>query len=229
MTEKKSILDSQYYPIVFMLMLTVFFVGILSAFYRTTEKVIEQYRQITYKQHILNLFADSLSILTKQEKSTFTDRQLTEQNFEKFVRTNDFSFPKASALQGKYYAVQVKDDMLLGYCFDITGSGLWGTMRGLLAVTPDFTRIINFTIYEQMETPGLGARVEEEWFKKQFAGKRLIDNKKKAEFYMVPEEATAIGNEIRQVTGATITSVSVLKMIRVAAEELNLFSDKQVD
>ncbi len=93
-------------------------------------------------------------------------------------------------------------------------------MRGLIAVTPDYQRIINFTIYDQMETPGLGARVEESWFKGQFSGKALITDGVATHFDLVPEEAVSNDLQVRQITGASITSVSVLKIIEAAASQI---------
>jgi Na+-transporting NADH:ubiquinone oxidoreductase subunit C len=216
---KKSFLDSQVYPVVFMLVITVVFVGVLSILYRSTEKGIEAYRQQTYQLQILSLFADTLSTVTGQKPADFLDRATVKTNFEKYVQIKKLPL-KANNIIGKdYYTVSDGKGKLIGHCFDITGSGLWGTMRGLLALSPDFKSIINFAIYDQMETPGLGARVEEDWFKKQFGGKPFSTGDKSISFSLVPEAASAGKTEVRQVTGATITSSSVLKMIKAAAEQ----------
>jgi Na+-transporting NADH:ubiquinone oxidoreductase subunit C len=87
----------------------------------------------------------------------------------------------------------------------------------LLALTPDFKTIINFAIYDQMETPGLGARVEESWFRKQFGGKPFATKSTSSGFTLIPEGEVAGKTEVRQITGATITSSSVLRMLQSAA------------
>jgi Na+-transporting NADH:ubiquinone oxidoreductase subunit C len=225
--EKKSFLESQYYPVIFMLLLSVVFVGVLSVFYRSTEKGIEEYRRQTYQLQIMSLFADTLATLTGQESSAFTDKTNVAENFAKYIRQREFPYDKNPVLGKTFYEIAVEEGYVLGYCFDITGSGLWGTMRGLLALTPDLQNIINFAIYDQMETPGLGSRVEEDWFKGQFAGKAFGIGDTKARFSLVPEEASAGTTEIRQITGATITSASVLKMIQTAAEQLQQNAVKQ--
>ena len=111
------------------------------------------------------------------------------------------------------YYVAVKDSNSLGYCFPISGSGLWGTINALLAVTPDFKEIINIEIVSQNETPGLGGRITEDWYKKQFQGKILIVNDEVRLFKMIPEnEKVGIG-EVSQITGATASSKAVVDMI----------------
>lgn len=225
--ERKPFTESQLYPILFMLAVTVVFVGVLSAFYRSTEKTIEARKEQTYKLYIMSLFADTLSTLTGTETAAFTDPVHASANFKKYVRTLELPSTAGTTISKNYYKVQTIDDNILGYCFDLTGSGLWGTMRGLLAVTPDYGKIINFMIYDQMETPGLGSRVEEAWFKQQFAGKPLITNSVASDFVMVPEEAEINALQVKQITGATITSSSVLKIIRDAAAQIQQTFDLQ--
>ena len=222
-----GILESKFYPIVFMLILTIVFVGILSAFYRTSEKGIEEYRQQVYKLQILSLFADTLNALTGIETAELINPVRVNENFNEYI--TELELPsELKTISTKYFTASTMEDNLLGYCYDISGSGLWGTMRGLLAVTPDFSEIINFAIYDQMETPGLGSRVTEDWFRQQFAGKPLLSDNTVTSFILVQEEAETNANTIRQVTGATITSAAVLKIISSAATELKELSQASV-
>ena len=222
-----GILESKFYPIVFMLILTIVFVGILSAFYRTSEKGIKEYQQQIYKLQILSLFAGTLNALTGIETAELINPVRVNENFHAYI--TELELPRElKTISTKYYTASTMEDNLLGYCFDISGSGLWGTMRGLLAVTPDFSEIINFTIYDQMETPGLGSRVTEDWFRQQFAGKQLSSDEAVTSFVLVQEDAKTNVNEIRQVTGATITSAAVLKIISSAAAELKVLSQSSV-
>ena len=46
--------------------------------------------------------------------------------------------------------------------FEISGSGLWGPIRGIVAVLPDMKTIKGITIIYQEETPGLGGRIGED-------------------------------------------------------------------
>ncbi len=219
--EKTDFLESNTYPVLFMLVITVVFVGVLSIFYRSTEKKVETYKRQTYQMQILSLFADTLSTVTGMDKVKLADINNLNDNYRKFIIEKKLPKVSGNAVNQTFYEASAGNGIVLGYCFDVTGSGLWGTMRGLMAVTPDFGRIINFVIYDQMETPGLGARVEEPWFKAQFSGKPLITGNTITTFTLVPEEALPAATQIKQITGASITSSSVLKIIQTAALELS--------
>ena len=219
--EKTSFTDSSVYPVFFMLIITVVFVGVLSVFYRSTEQKVAVYKQQTYQMQILSLFTDTLSVTTGIDKAKLLDMQNLSKNYKLYVSEKQLPKVTGIAVNPKYYVVSSSSNKVLGYCFDVTGSGLWGTMHGLMAVTPDFSKIINFVIYDQMETPGLGARVEEPWFKAQFAGKPLISGNAITSFTLVPEEAQPTSTQIKQITGASITSSSVLKIIQASALELS--------
>ena len=54
-----------------------------------------------------------------------------------------------------------------------SGQGLWGTVIGVIAVNDNVTRIIGLDIISHAETPGLGGRIEEDWFKDQFRGEAI--------------------------------------------------------
>lgn len=54
-----------------------------------------------------------------------------------------------------------------------TGSGLWGSITAIVAADVAGTRIIGLELLEQQETPGLGGRIDESWFKDQFRGEKV--------------------------------------------------------
>lgn len=90
-----------------------------------------------------------------------------------------------------------------GYVVVASGPGLWGRITaavGLDAARDTFTGLA-FT--EEGETPGLGARIEEPWFKRQVRGKR-------GPLGLRPEGTrSAEATEIDAITGATVTSRAV--------------------
>jgi Na+-transporting NADH:ubiquinone oxidoreductase subunit C len=203
--EKKPFQERTAYPFFFMVALTVFFVAILGLLFHSSEQKIKDQQILAYQTQLVNIFADSLAAVTKIDKSTLTDLKNIPNTYKTYF--------KKETQPILYYRVETPGK-LLGYCFDISGSGLWGTMNAFVGMTPDLNRIVNFTIYQQQETPGLGARVSENWFKKQFADKLLRVNGKILYYALVPEGASPGDSEIRQITGATITSSSVSKMLQ---------------
>ncbi len=78
------------------------------------------------------------------------------------VRFYVYSSPQAS---GETEAVVVR----------FVGPGLWGPIKGFLALEPDMRTIRGLTFYEQEETPGLGGEIASSWFREQFVGKSIVD------------------------------------------------------
>jgi Na+-transporting NADH:ubiquinone oxidoreductase subunit C len=54
-----------------------------------------------------------------------------------------------------------------------TGSGLWGSITAIVAADAKAERIRGIEILDQQETPGLGGRIDEPWFKEQFKGEKV--------------------------------------------------------
>ncbi|MFH1123961.1 MAG: FMN-binding protein, partial [Pseudomonadota bacterium] len=99
---------------------------------------------------------------------------------------------------------------IVGYAFPIGGSGFWGPIYGMVAVDPAATKILGIAFYRHSETPGLGARITENWFTKQFQGLPLhpVEGDKKI-FYLKPAGTGKARDELDAVTGATGTSRAV--------------------
>ncbi|NQT64988.1 MAG: FMN-binding protein [FCB group bacterium] len=189
--KKKLFRETRIYPVIFMLIITIIFIGILATFYQLSIDKVTKYNQTQLKKMVLNVF----ELPTEDIENDFT-KYITIQETESLL----------------YYEAKV-DSVLLGFCFPISGSGLWGTIQALLSVTPNFDEIINIEIVNQNETPGLGGRITENWFKDQFKGKILIDNDIVRSFVLIPENETSKNSEINQITGATASSKAVVDMI----------------
>lgn len=58
----------------------------------------------------------------------------------------------------------------------IRGQGLWGLMRGFLALKGDGDTIIGISYYSHSETPGLGGKVDNPSWKAQWQGKEVYKN-----------------------------------------------------
>ncbi|WDE98835.1 NADH:ubiquinone reductase (Na(+)-transporting) subunit C [Lentisphaera profundi] len=55
--------------------------------------------------------------------------------------------------------------------------GLWSVCYGYLSLESDATTIKGIVYYDQKETPGLGAEIEQEFWKDSFIGKKIVDAK----------------------------------------------------
>jgi Na+-transporting NADH:ubiquinone oxidoreductase subunit C len=200
--ERKPFIETNLYPIVFMILLTIVFVGVLAVIYHLNLDKIKVNKEIQYQATMTGLFTGKLS--TSGTPSEIFKQHFTEQKD---------SF-------GTYYEVRDKD-AIIGYCFIIKGQGLWGSMQAMLAVTPDFQKIINLDVYQHLETPGLGGRIEESWFKNQFTDKTIMQGSSVLQYTLIPEKSSPVAdNQMMQITGATRTSEGVAKMLFSEMEKI---------
>ena len=101
------------------------------------------------------------------------------------------------------------------------GPGLWGPIKGFLALEPDMKTIRGITFHEQEETPGLGGEIGAEWFRNQFKGKSIYDEDDNPGIFIRKKgEASGI-NEVDGITGATMTCDKVQAMLNAAIEEVS--------
>lgn len=106
------------------------------------------------------------------------------------------------------------------YAKEFAGAGLWGTISGVLAVTSDFEQIVGIEIVDDNETPGLGGRINEPWFKSQFEGEQVPEDGivvRALEGDGDPEKDNGV---IDGITGATRTSDSMEAIVNNQLEQL---------
>ena len=101
-----------------------------------------------------------------------------------------------------------------------SGMGLWGTVTGVLATDASVQRIVGIDIISHSETPGLGGRIEQDWFKNQFRGERILPEG------IVVRKGQGGADEDREngyvdgITGATGTSTSMAVMLNAKIADL---------
>lgn len=95
----------------------------------------------------------------------------------------------------------------------IHGYGLWSTMYAFLAVSPDGNTLQSLVYYDQGETPGLGAEIENPRWAGQFEGKQLFDSEWKPALTIVKGGANPassnFSHEVDGLSGATLTANGV--------------------
>lgn len=119
-------------------------------------------------------------------------------------RRGDFSFYRGYDIQGGP----------VGYVFAIGGAGFWGPIAGYAAIDEGLDRILGITFVRHSETPGLGARITEEWFREQFVGKSIVPPQGRDTPIRLIQEGKPKGpNDVDAVTGATGTSTGVQRFL----------------
>jgi Na+-transporting NADH:ubiquinone oxidoreductase subunit C len=102
----------------------------------------------------------------------------------------------------------VVDGTLIGYVFPMEGAALWGSVKGYIAVSPEFDKILGVDFVSHSETPGLGGRIDESWYKEQFRGLPIPQDAERVVIYR-----PAQGGNADAITGATLTSDAIRKLI----------------
>ncbi len=125
----------------------------------------------------------------------------------------------------------VKDDQPAAYILPVDSRGLWGTIRGYMAIENDGKTVAGFSVYSHNETPGLGGEIEKPWFQNNFVGKQIVDAsgalaavgiaKGKVVQAIAPDRQN---NYVDGISGATLTGKYLsggLKDVLVAYEGLS--------
>ncbi len=192
MPKKKKVL----YPVVFMIVLTAFFTLILAGINELSVKSIDKQENLKIQSKVLN----SLGIEYKSDEDEIieTYREVIEEK----------------EIDGKKYFIAVIDGSILGYAFTVEGAGLWGRIKGIVALDTNFEYIKGIDFISHSETPGLGGRIEEKWFIEQFRDIEL--DSEGALLIFRP----STGGNVDAISGATITSKAVLKIFNESIDEI---------
>jgi Na+-transporting NADH:ubiquinone oxidoreductase subunit C len=92
--------------------------------------------------------------------------------------------------------------------FEFYGPGLWGPISGVASINPGLSTIKTIKILHQEETPGLGSRIAEHSFLKQFRDKSFTPR-----LIFMPEGKAGAKNEVDAITGATGSSRALEKLL----------------
>lgn len=183
MTRKKKPLLS---PVLFMITVAAIYTLVLALINEASIDIIREQEAVRQKQTILYVLNQEIP----------ADPAALNTAFDRLIQPE------------KDYYKAVADDQVIGYAFPVEGSGLWGTMKGYAAVNAEGTELLGLDIPTHSETPGLGGRIEEPWFKEQF---RSIPLKPSGEDSFIFKPAP--GGNLDAITGATQTSEAVRKLV----------------
>lgn len=200
---------------------------ILLILYFATSARIAEYHEIKLKRSVLDIFNIPYRTEEKQFlgfKQMTIDKDDVRKVFNKNIskkNTSDIYTPELSAnlpktdKTGREVFLYYKDGSLDGIGFTTTKLG-YGFNKAadislFICVGSDLETIKGIEVLDHTETPGLGGRMTEEKFKRQFAGKKL-----KPKLSLVRGRETVGPNEVHAITGASYTSKGVERMINEA-------------
>jgi Na+-transporting NADH:ubiquinone oxidoreductase subunit C len=185
---EKSPAQERIWTMLFMFLVTLVSMAPVSGLQVVTKQRVEENQKLFVRRAVM----EAAGLTVPKEKAEVM------RWFERCVQTVG-----ASNAPPAYRITDPQTGAVTGYVFVGEGPGLWGRIRAAAGLDGALQQFVGVTFLEQVETPGLGARIEEPWYKAQFKGKhgtlRLVPEKTRSQ---KPDEIDAI-------TGATITSVAV--------------------
>jgi len=102
---------------------------------------------------------------------------------------------------------------------EFVGPGLWGPIKGFLALDPAMTKIKGITFYEQEETPGLGGEIVKPSFRDKFIGIPIRDEAGNPGI-IIKSGGEAATNKVDGISGATMTCDKVQEMLNKAIKSI---------
>ena len=189
----------------FMFAVTLVFIAAVSALYLSTQERVRRNESLYLKRAVMEAVGvDRAYERTPEDVSGWYDRNVRER-----------SLTLADGGQMPVYMIlDPESGALRGLAAQRVGNGLWGKILSVVGLNATLDAISGVAFVSQNETPGLGARITENWFRRQFRGKT-------GPFELVPEGThSASAREMDAITGATITSAGVRDMLNRALREL---------
>lgn len=184
----KKVTEKFYFPIVFMVVITAIFTFLLAGLNEITQDAIALNEETDLRRKILYTFNIDVSSEEPEEiERVFNEHVKSEQVGEDTI----------------YYIEEGGE--VIAYAFPVEGVALWGRLHGYIGVSADYSQLLGVEFISHSETPGLGGRIDEDWFKEQFRGLDLTKGIEGEYIIYRP----AIGGNVDAVAGATQTSKSV--------------------
>jgi Na+-transporting NADH:ubiquinone oxidoreductase subunit C len=193
-------IKKRLFSIAYMFGLTFFFTALVSGIYEVNEERIAINEQIKLQRIVLE-------VLGIKPQPGSADRRVRE-IFERRIKVDG----KEGRILYRGFTEDGKN--LVGYAFPLYGPGFWGPIYGMMGVDHQLEKVIGVAFYRHSETPGLGGRITEAWFKDQFAGKWLLPRGKEGKYFSLVSPGTAqIEGDLDAITGATGTSRGVERLV----------------
>lgn len=193
------------YPIIFMSLVTAVYVSFLAFLNQSTADRIDFLANTDLQKKVLYVFDIPLE---SEDPSDINDQ------FERQIETKEVDGEKIYLLE--------EDGDVKAYAYPVGGAGLWGSIEGYAGISSDYSTLIGVEFISHSETPGLGGRIDEQWYKDQFRDIELKDSEK--EYIIYPP---APGANVDAITGATSTSQAVRNILNEDIE--NIINEKKVD
>lgn len=183
--------EKLYYPVVYMFAITCGFSLMLIGLAQFTRDEIEINAQMAFERAVVGAFHEIEAQTNAQVHQVFTEQFQFDEQTQSYQYTTE--------------------GVLAGYVVPFAGPGFWDDIEGVIGIAADRTTVKGIAFYEQAETPGLGARIDEEEFRQKFVNLKIKHTAQPIGIRPVTKELRE--NEVHAITGATQTSVRLEKLL----------------
>lgn len=197
--------DKRWYPVMYMFTITAILSAAVIGFAQYTQKKVQANQERNFEIAVLKvlpgMFDPNLSSIELHKKFTEQVDKPTEQT------AGAYTLRKNSTIEA--------------YALPIEGQGFWAPIKAVIGIKSDTKTITGLVIYEQRETPGLGAEIATKEFTNQFENLVISINGKPISFRRPGEVLQQ--SQVHAVTGATQTSIRFEKIVN---DNLNQWREK---
>ncbi|NOY81791.1 MAG: FMN-binding protein [Kiritimatiellaeota bacterium] len=202
------------FAVVFMMGIAALFGAAVTGVHLATARLVERNTELLYQNALVQVFDLKNG---ERETNRTNAARLTAARIDSKEVCRDpetgwtFQLIKAYADDSR---TRIK-----AYGFRFRGLGFWAPIEGILALSPDLKRTVGLVILRQTETPGLGGRVAEPVFTRQFAKGLAVepplrDGKRLVVSGTAPTPGSMAGaHHVQAITGATQTSMAMDRVL----------------
>ncbi|WP_051822385.1 FMN-binding protein [Desulfonatronum thiodismutans] len=207
--------DSLPYVLGFMLAISVFFGAGVSLVHHGTKDMLARNEQLHRNRTIAQAFELSVEGRDAEAFAAAVQEHIREKALPSDQRTWTV-FERIT---------DAEDQADVGFIFQ--GQGVWDLIRGIIVLSPDLTTVRNIRFLQHAETPGLGGRIEEDWFLEQFQGLSIAWDRPRDRRVIIGQALDPNApNRVDAITGATGTSQALMDMLN---NELHRFREAYLE
>lgn len=169
----------------------------------------------TFKQYVMPRFVNLASGAFTTGNANIYNERADARDASKSTKVADHNVGlRTRANKALIYLIKNKQNKVVSAILPIVGMGLWDIMYGYVGLQADLNTVISVVYYDQHETPGLGAEVENPKWKAKWKGKKMFDDQHKIAIEIVKGGAKKGDiHGVDALSGASLTSRGVNRTI----------------
>ncbi len=195
--------DKKWFPVAYMFLMTALFSSIVIGLTQLTRNQVQANETLALERAILSVLPGML------------DQHKAMSNSEAHLLFSEKVLAPDESSAGAY--VLADNGKIIAYALPIRGQGFWAPIRGIIGIAADRTTITGLAIYQQNETPGLGAEISKPEFTGPFKGKIIAAGDKPLAIKRPGSNLDP--HSVHAITGATQTSVRLETILNNALKD----------